>query len=133
VSVINVTISAYKSKRFFKILDSFDRFDKFILQMQCPSNYESQKFYLLYVLLVGMYHTSVMTFFLNNIFLVLLWSLVCLLTMIAVTQYIMSIRMLRDRYKLSNLVFKNSKYSNVLLFSGLSNIMMITKNIHEYF
>ncbi|XP_060869165.1 uncharacterized protein LOC132943984 [Metopolophium dirhodum] len=77
--------------------------------MHCPSNYKAQEFYLVFVLLVGTYHVSAISFFLNNYFIVLfLWSLICLLTMVAVSQYIVCIRMLRDRYKLANIVFKNS-------------------------
>lgn len=109
--VINVVLSAIKSKRFFKILDLFNRFDEFILQVQCSSDYKAQQFYIVYALLVWVYHLSViaMTFF-NRFFLLFMWSTICLWTTIATLPYIICIRMLRHRYKLANKVFKNSKY-----------------------
>lgn len=44
-----------------------------------------------------------------------MWSMICMSSMIYLTQYITCIRMLRDRYSLANLLFKNSKYPNVMI------------------
>ncbi|XP_026814315.1 uncharacterized protein LOC113554601 [Rhopalosiphum maidis] len=107
--VVNVVLSANKSKHFFKIFDSFYRFDELVLQVHCSSNYKAQQFYLVYVLLIGTYHITFTYYFYNyNFFILFMWSLITLLTMITVLPYIISIRMLRDRYKLANLVFKNN-------------------------
>lgn len=111
--VINIILSINKSKRFFKILDLFDRFDELILQVQCSSNYKAQQFYVIYALLVWVYHLSVMVVVFFDIlyfFLLFMWSTICLSTTIAILPYIICIRMLRHRYKLANKVFKNSKY-----------------------
>jgi len=132
VSVINVTLSAYRSKRFFKIIDSFYQFDKCTLQMHCPSNYKSQEFYLVFIFLVGTYHVSVMRFFLNNSFIELfMWSLICLLTMIVVSQYIICIKMLRDRYILANIVFENSKYLSIQIIKSNISYWFIEHGNHS--
>ncbi|XP_022180040.1 uncharacterized protein LOC111040424 [Myzus persicae] len=105
--------------------------------MQCPSNHKAQQFYLVFVLLVGTYHVSVMTFFLHNSFFVIfMWSLVCLLTMIAVSQYIICIRMLSDRYKLANIVFENSishqtKTEKCLYPTEIHNLFIKLRNLTE--
>lgn len=109
--VINIILSTNKSKRFFKILDLFHRFDELILQVQCSSNYKAQQFYVIYALLVWIYLISVMVVVFNDIFFLLfMWSIICLSTTIAILPYIICIRMLRHRYKLANKVFKNSEY-----------------------
>lgn len=109
--VINIVLSANKSKRFFKILDLFHRFDELILQVQCSSDYKAQQFYVVYTLLVWVYHLFVMVLiFLKNIYFLFMWSSICWLTIISILPYIICIRMLRHRYKLANKVFKNSKY-----------------------
>lgn len=111
VSVTGVALSAFRSKQFFKILDSFDRFDKFTLQIRCPSNYKSQHFYIVFILLIGTYHFCIMAFFTTTrYFILFIWSLFCLLTMITTSQYIICIKMLNDRYRLANILFENSKY-----------------------
>ncbi|KAF0762665.1 Uncharacterized protein FWK35_00015866, partial [Aphis craccivora] len=107
--VINIVLSANKSKRFFKILDLFHRFDELILQVQCSSDYKAQQFYVVYTLLVWVYHLFVMVvIFLKNIYFLFMWSSICWLTIISILPYIICIRMLRHRYKLANKVFKNS-------------------------
>ncbi|KAE9526132.1 hypothetical protein AGLY_013763 [Aphis glycines] len=107
--VINIILSTNKSKRFFKILDLFHRFDELILQVQCSSNYKAQQFYVIYALLIWVYHISVMVMiFFDIFFLLFMWSTICLSSTIAILPYIICIRMLRHRYKLANKVFKNS-------------------------
>jgi len=137
VTVIDIALSAFRSKLFFKILDSFYRFDKFTLQMRCPSNNKSQQFYLVFILLVCTYHISILVVFINERFFILfMWNLFCLLTMIATIQYIICIKMLNDRYKLANILFENSKYLSIKMFK--CNIiywfskMMIIQNIHRH-
>ncbi|XP_025204886.1 uncharacterized protein LOC112601461 [Melanaphis sacchari] len=77
--------------------------------MHCSSNYKAQQFYLFYVLLVGIYNIILFKFFsYGNNFMIFLWSLINVLAMVIISQYIICIRMLRDRYKLANIVFKNS-------------------------
>jgi len=111
LSVISVAVSAFRSRRFFKILDSFYRFDKFTLQMHCPSNYKAQQFYLVFILFVWIYYIFIGIIFMKYTFFIsLAWSLFILLTTIVIPQYIICIRMLSDRYKLANMLFENSKY-----------------------
>lgn len=116
VAILNLVFSAHRSKQFFELLNKFHQFDYFTLQVQCPSNYKTQIFYLLYVLFVIIYHLSVTTLLSNTGFLILsTWSLICSSTMIVLTQFITCIRLLRDRYKMANVIFKNSKYSKMTL------------------
>lgn len=117
VAILNLVFSAHRSRRFFDLLNKFHQFDYFIIQnMQCLSNCKTQNLYLLYVLFVIIYHLSITTSSSNAGFLVLsTWSLICSSTMIVLTQFITCIRILRDRYKLANTIFKNSKYSNMKL------------------
>lgn len=119
-----MALSAQKSNRFFEIPYSFSQFDKFILQMQCPPNYKTQIFYLLYVLCVGIYHYSLMMLLkqsknevtIKSILKLFVWTMISLSSMINLTQYITCIRMLRDRYSLANLLFKNSKYPKIMIY-----------------
>jgi len=119
-SVFNIALSAQKSKRFFDLLKSFYQFDRFVLQIQLPPNYKTQTLYLLYVLCVGVYHLSFMVYFsllrfdtrIKSVLHLCVWTMISLSTMITLTQYVTFIRMLRDRYLLANLKFKNGRYSN---------------------
>jgi len=129
VSITEIALSAFKSKRFFKILDSFYRFDKFTLQMRCPSNYKSQKFYLVFILLIGTYHFSILTLLINDkLFILFIWTLCRWLTMISTSQYIICIQMLSDRYKLANILFENSKYLSIQIFKCNIIYRFICKN-----
>lgn len=118
--IFTLALSIQRSKQFFEVLDSFSRFDKFILHIECPPNYKTQTFCLVYTLCVGIYHFTLLTHVKHNInilFIITLcmWTIICMSSMIYLTQYITCIRMLRNRYSLANLLFKNSKYPNIMI------------------
>lgn len=111
IAILSVIISAQKSKDFFKLLDKFKRFDMCTLQMQCPPNVTVQIFYILYVFSIEIYYFSISFLFLDiGLIMSLLWTLISTSSMIMIIQYALYMRMLRDRYKLANFIFSNSKY-----------------------
>lgn len=111
VSIASTAVAAQKSKQFFGLLDKFYRFDKLVSGTQCPPNVISQIFYLLYVFFVAFYNFITTLFYMDVAFYILLiWHIFCTSTMFIVVQYVSYVTMLRERYKLANLIFTNSKY-----------------------
>lgn len=124
VTILTVVFSAQNSKQFFELLHKFDRFDKFTLRLKCPLNFKAQIFYLLYLLFVSAYYFVIIMIVSKSAFYVIfMWTLGCMSTMIIITQYAIYVRMLRDRFKLANKIFANSKYPTNYLYICLNMII----------
>lgn len=110
VAISSTIISAQRSRGFFALEEKFWKFDKFKLQIKCPSNVRTQTFYLLHVLFIGIYNFVSAFSYINVVFYILLpWNMFCITTMLIIIQYVTYVRMLRERYKMANVIFENSK------------------------
>lgn len=112
VAVINVMIAAKKSTGYFTLLDKFNRYDKFTLQIQCPANPKTQIYYLLFTFLVECYYSSITFHYTSNksIIILIMWFLISMSTMLMLIQYRIFVGILRERYTLANYIFSSSKY-----------------------
>lgn len=110
VTIFSTMISVHRSQGYYRLLEKFFKFDDSASSMPCPPNVYNQAFYLLYALFVGA-HNFVCSLYYTNIpvYILLAWNLFCSSTTLMIVQYIVYIRMLRDRYELANKIFRKSK------------------------
>lgn len=111
VAVLNVAIAAQKSKGFFGLIEKFQRFDTITLQVQCPSDMRVQTFYLTYTLSIEVFYLVISVYYTDtNIIILIIWILVPASTTFMINQYVIFVRLLRERYKLANNLFSSSEY-----------------------
>lgn len=111
VSLLCVVFSIHKSKRFLRLIEEFEGFDSYTLQVSCPSDFKMQTFYLLYAISIEMYYIVIEVYYsVLNVPILTMWTLVSLVTMLMIIQYVIFVRILRERYKWANYTFARSKW-----------------------
>lgn len=111
LAALSAGVSIRKSKAFFKLLDKFDRFDSFTLQTQCPSNTKAQSFHTIFAVSVEFFYFSMTWYYADvNVCVLILWTSTSGSITLMTVQYSEYVRMLRERYKMSNLVFSKSEF-----------------------
>lgn len=111
VSLLCVIFSIHKSKRFLKLIEEFNGFDSYTLQVSCPSDFKMQTFYLLYAITIEIYYFVIEVYYsVLNVPILTMWTLVSLVTMLMIIQYVIFVRILRERYKWANYTFACSKW-----------------------
>lgn len=108
-AMLTVVISAQKSFSFFALLDKFNRFDQFFLQMHWKQNGRVRMYYLLYIGFTIFYHHLSVFGIKQEQIKHVFWPITSCLSMLASVQYIIFLRMLRERYEITNVLFKNFK------------------------
>lgn len=110
VTIFSTVISVHRSQGYNRLLEKFFKFDNSASSMPCPPDVYIQAFYLLYGLFVGA-HNFVCSLYYTSIpaYILLAWNLFCSSTTLVIVQYIVYIRMLRDRYELANKIYRKSK------------------------
>lgn len=111
VAIIGTTLYARRNQQFFDLMGRFEHFDKFTLRVKCKENPMNQLFYLLYVASIGICNFVFTICYTEvNVFILIVWNVFFMLTMLTVVQYMTYISMLRRRYEISNTIFTNSTY-----------------------
>ncbi|XP_050056957.1 uncharacterized protein LOC126550083 [Aphis gossypii] len=113
VTIFSIVISVHRSQGYNRLLKKFFKFDDLASSMPGPPDVYIQAFYLLHALFVGA-HNFVCSCYYTSIpvYILLLWNLFCSSTTLVIVQYIVYIRMLRDRYELANKIFRKSALNN---------------------
>jgi len=131
VTIFSTVIAVHMSQGYNRLLEKFFKFDNSASSMPCPPDVYIQAFYLLYALFVGahnficsVYYTSI------PVYILLAWNLFCSSTTLVIVQYIVYIRMLRDRYKLANNIFRKSKLAYSIVWKWLYDNTLINSYGH---
>jgi len=111
VTIFSISISVHRSQGYNQLLEKFYKFDYAASGTPCPPDVRSQTFYLLYIMSIGV-HNFVCSLYYTDIagHILLAWNLFCSATMLVIVQYIIYVRMLRDRFELANRIFKKSEH-----------------------
>lgn len=111
VAILGVAVSAQRSNVFFELVDKFQQCDTLTLKVQSPPNFKTQSYYLLYALLTEMYY-FIISYHSNDIHFItlLMWTFNSSSTMLMMIQFVVFVRIIRDKYKLANHIFLSSEY-----------------------
>jgi len=110
VTIFSISISVHRSQRYFRLLEKFYKFDNSVSRIPCPPDVHIQTFYLLYALFIGVHNfVCSLNYTSMPMYVLLAWNLFCSSTTLVIVQFMIYIRMLRERYKLANRIFKKSK------------------------
>jgi hypothetical protein len=110
VATVGTSVSAAKGQAYFDLLGKFSAFDELTLGERFPSDGCVQTLYMLLVASVFVHNLSWTLVSVDVPFYVLFaWHLYCVFTMSTFVQYVNYVRMVRERFKSVNRIFKNSK------------------------
>uniref|UniRef100_A0A2S2NEQ4 Gustatory receptor n=1 Tax=Schizaphis graminum TaxID=13262 RepID=A0A2S2NEQ4_SCHGA len=113
VTIFSISISLHRSQRYFRVLEKFYKFDVSVSRIPCPPDVHVQTFYLLYVLFIGAHnYICSLNYTSMPMYVLLVWNLFSSSTTLVIVQFMIYIRMLRERYELANRIFKKSMLNN---------------------
>ncbi|VVC30892.1 7TM chemoreceptor [Cinara cedri] len=143
VALLCVVFSIHRSKGFFKLIEEFNGFDSYTLQLSCPSDLKVQTFYLLYAVLIETYYFVIsVNYSLLSVSILVSWTLISVATMLMMIQYAVFVRILRERYKWANYIFacniKDSWACPQLMYpneitSLYNELRLLTEEVKNYY